>query len=398
MSKSDRKHNLAARFVDDQTGLDDAVRDLEESSRFAFDAEFVAEDAYGSELCLLQVATDQHVWIIDPLAEIDVSAFWAFVTNPQKIAVVHAGAEDLALCYRETGKVPQNVFDLQIAAGLVSTDYPISLQRLIRGELGLQLPKSQTLTNWRRRPLTPKQIQYAIEDVAYMLPIHDRLIRKLEKKNRLEWSTQEHRRFEKVSLYEQKDDELYRNIKGAGALSPRGLAIVRELAVEREKLAQSYNRPRRGVLKDYLLVEIARHAWTKPEDIQSLRGMSLKHDALVKLTRAVQRALDQPSDSWPVNRRPPEQTPREAALTKLLSAVLQDFCERESVAAQLLGTNRDIRSLVRQMSLDNGDSSGGALACGWRRDAVGQILDDVISGKRAIRIAPSNEGPTIVVE
>lgn len=398
MSKPNRKPNPSARFVDDQAGLDDAVADLAESKRFAFDAEFVAEDAYGSELCLLQVATDQQVWIIDPLAGIDVSPFWAFVVDTDKTAVVHAGAEDLALCFRETDEVPRNVFDLQIAAGLVSTDYPISLQRLIRGELGFQLPKSQTLTNWRKRPLTPKQLQYAIEDVAYMLPIYDRLVRKLKKMDRVDWAKQEHQKFEDVSYYAQEDDELYKSIKGIGALSSKGLAIAQELAIERDKLAKLYNRPRKGVLKDYLLVAIARHAWTKPDDIKSLRGMSLKHDALVQLTQAVKRALDQPSESWPKVTRTPEQSPREAALTKLLSAVLQDFCERERIASQLMGTNRDIKSLVRRLSNENGHLSGGALGRGWRREAVGQILDDVISGKRAIRVAPGNDGPAIVVE
>lgn len=398
MSKTLKKPNPSARFVDSQAGLDDACSDLASCSRFAFDAEFVAEDAYGSELCLLQVATDNEVWIIDPLAGVDVSAFWSFVTDPAKVAIVHAGAEDLALCFQETGQIPQNVFDLQIAAGFVSTFYPISLQKLIRGELGLQLHKSQTLTNWRKRPLSPKQMQYAIEDVAYMLPIYDRLQDKLNRLGRVPWVAEEHQKFHKPTYYQQEDNALFSNIKGIGALSRKGLAIARELAKERDRMAREYNRPPRGVLKDYLLVAIARHGWTKPEDIRSLRGLSLRREGLARLTEAVQRALDQPPESWPTVKRTPEETPGEAALTKLVSAVLQDHSQREMIASQLLGTNRDVRDLVRHVTRPSETNNGGALNRGWRRDAMGQLIDDVLEGKRAIRVAIGTDGPALVIE
>ena len=150
-----------------------------------------------------------------------------------------------------------------------------------------RLHKSQTLTDWRKRPLSQQQIIYAADDVAYVLPIHAMICRELEKLERMEWAREEFARFGNVGMYKtEAPDRLWR-VRGVGSLSRQGLAIARELAIERDAIAQDHNRPARVMLKDYLLVEIAKHGWTSVEDIRSLRGLQLRGRAVERLGEAV---------------------------------------------------------------------------------------------------------------
>lgn len=366
--------------------------------RFAFDAEFVSEDGYRAELCLIQVATEEDVWLIDPLCGFDTSSFWNLVNDDRIETVVHAGMEDLAFSYHETGQPARNIFDIQIAAGLVGTDYPMSLQRLARSMLGARLHKSQTLTDWRKRPLSRQQITYAAEDVAYVLPIHAGICRDLEKLGRMGWAREEFARFSDVTMYQTDAPDHLRRVRGVGSLSRQGLAIARELAIERDAIARDHNRPPRVMLKDYLLVEVAKHGWTSVEDIRSLRGLQLRGRQVERLAEAVQRGLDTPADDRPKPAPIDVDTPEEAALCKLVSAVLHDFCQTERVAYQLLGSNKDIRALVWSHTRKPGSTAPRSLQSGWRREAAGLLIDELLSGKRVVRVVNGRDGTRLAVE
>ena len=366
--------------------------------RFAFDAEFVSEDGYRAELCLIQVATEEDVWLIDPLSGFDPSPFWSLVNDEQIETVVHAGMEDLAFSYHETGRPARNVFDIQIAAGLVGTDYPMSLQRLARSMLGARLHKSQTLTDWRKRPLSRQQITYAAEDVAYVLPIHARICRDLEELGRMTWAQEEFARFSDPQMFQtEAPDRLWR-VRGVGSLNRQGLSIARELAIERDAIAQDHNRPARVMLKDYLLVEIAKHGWTSVEDIRSLRGLQLRGRQVERLGEAVQRGLDTPADERPKPAPVDVDTPEESALCKLVSAVLHDFCRTERVAYQLLANNKDIRALVWSHTRKSSSTLPRSLQSGWRREAAGLLIDELLSGKRVVRVVNGRDGTRLAVE
>ena len=366
------------------------------AGRFAFDTEFIMEDAYETTVCLIQAATESEVALIDPLAGVDTHPFWELVAEPSIEIVLHAGAEDLALCPQLVGKTPANVFDVQIAAGLVGRDYPLSLTRLVHKTLGLRLPKSQTLTDWRRRPLTEAQQAYAADDVAYIPMVHRRLVKRLAKLGRLDWAREEFAQLELPQTYEPTAQTRLVRLKGIGSLDREALAVVAELLDARQVLARKFDRPARAVLRDHLLLEIARNRWTRPEQIRSLRGLHVRARAIEVLAQAVKRGLALPANQRPTVPDTIEDTPRELVLVSLVTAVLRDFCLANDVAFSLTATKQSIRQLVH--SHTRSIPSRSALSRGWRAQAVGQMLVKVLQGQAQIRVTAQPAEPRLIVE
>jgi ribonuclease D len=280
---------------------------------------------------------------------------------------------------------------VQIAAGLVGFDYPISLQRLVQANLHVRLHKSKTLTDWRKRPLTASHIRYGAEDVQYLLVIRDRLHKRLSELDRLEWAREEFARFEEVSLYHRAEEDKLRRVRGAGALSGQQLAILRELLAWREKRARKYNRPVRAVLKDHLLVEIARHALKAFEEIRDLRGINLSDADVRRICATVRKALDLPAAAWPTSKPREVETPREAILVALATAVVRTYCMERELAYGLVATQRSIRDLIRHRTVNQpADAEAVELLNGWRGQTVGVSLDDVLAGRRTVRVEQVN--------
>ena len=387
--------NLEPQIITTEAQLHSLCDGLAQAGCFAFDTEFIMEDAYHSAVCLIQTATETGVALIDPLAGLNTNLFWDLIADPSIEVILHAGAEDLALCQQLTGKPPANIFDVQIAAGLVSRDYPLSLARLIQTMLGVRLHKSQTLTDWRRRPLTEAQRIYAVEDVAYLPALHHLLTERLAKANRLDWAREEFARFESPGVYDPPLKTRLFRLKGAGSLDQEGLAIASELLEVRERLAQKYNRPARAVLRDHLLLEIARHRWTLPREIRSLRGLHLRASAIEQLAKAVKRGRALPRDRWPVLPVAVERTPEEVALAILLTAVLRDFCRAHGIAFALTASKRSIEQLVHAYTRSEADTS--PLSRGWRARVAGPVLGDVLQGRASIRVIGGRRRPRLEI-
>ncbi|MBI5863689.1 MAG: ribonuclease D [Planctomycetes bacterium] len=225
------------------------------AGRFAFDTEFIRDDTFEAALCLVQVACDGAVVLIDPASGLDVSPFWNLVTDAAVRKIVHAGKEDFDVCLTATGKPPSNIFDVQIAAGFVGLGYPLSLSRLVQATLHKRIAKGQTLTNWLRRPLTDEQLRYAVEDVVHLPAIAKHLEAELQKTERVAWAAEEFRRLEDVSNYQPPPGERLFRMKGTKNLDPLGLATLERLIEWREQWAREKNRPRDAedvVARDHL--------------------------------------------------------------------------------------------------------------------------------------------------
>src|SRR5262245_46083235 len=173
------------------SGLAELVEDLRASGRFAFDTEFVSEETFEPVLCLIQVATRERLAVVDPLAIRDLSSFWDLVIDPSVEVVMHAASEDLRICRFKTGTVPHRIYDVQIAAGLTGFGYPLSLVNLIGQALRVSVSGGETRTDWRRRPLTPAQLRYALDDVRYLLDLADLLESQLSERGRTAWAEAE---------------------------------------------------------------------------------------------------------------------------------------------------------------------------------------------------------------
>ncbi|HEX6961777.1 MAG TPA: HRDC domain-containing protein, partial [Lacipirellula sp.] len=297
---------------------------------------------------------------------------------------------------RAVGAGPQRLFDVQLAAAFCAAEYPASYGAVVGRFLGRQPMKGEQRTDWRRRPLTDAQVNYALEDVRYLLPLHERLTQLLKRRDRLQWFDQEQADWQQ-NIIEAQDRKDWRRVSGIGTLNARNLAIVRELWHWRQEEARRLNQPPKRLLRDDLLVEIAKRRSDQPDQILAIRGLQrgdLRRKAK-ELAAAVRRGLDAPLERGERGgqREPPSQL---NLLGQFLTPALTSICRQAEVAASMVGTASDVRELIAYRfgfgGLDHEETP--ALLQGWRAELVGNLLDDLLAGKKSIRIAdPRHEDP-----
>jgi len=388
-------HDTLPEIVTTDADLARLCARLTAAGRFAFDTEFVAEESYKPTVCLIQVATEDHCALIDPLAGVDAAPFWHLVADPALQTLVHAGSEDLALCKVAIERPAANVFDIQIAGGFVGWGYPISLSRIVRLVSHTTLHKSQTLSDWRRRPLTEDQIRYGAEDVIHILPAHRILTDMLRQRGRMAWVEEECRALCEVTAPEDEVAQKLRRLKGSGSLTRRELAIADALIAERDILARQYDRPARTIVKDHLLVELARRGWTDVKRMRSLRGLNVSDAGLKRMAAAIEAARKVAPEDLP-EPTAAEDDPVEEMLGALASVVVKNYCLSSGVAYSLIANKADLRAVVARYAHPDQPAPPSPLDEGWRKEAIGKMLHDLLSGKSHVRIAPGKG--TLVVE
>ncbi|MCE9552459.1 MAG: ribonuclease D [Planctomycetes bacterium] len=362
----------------------------------AFDTEFVSEHSYRPQLCLVQVAAGGRMAVIDTMVLSDLTPFWNLLSSGKHQSLVHAGREEVGFSLTSIGVPPANLFDLQIAAGLVGLEYPAGYSSLVQKLLGQSPQKGETRTDWRRRPLTDRQMQYALTDVIFLEPMRDRLCERLERLGRMEWLQTEMAAWldDVVAGYRR---DRWRRTSGISGLSARCKAIVRELWQWRESEAERRDIPVRRVLRDDLIVELAKRQSDDLASIRNIRGMErgdLKH-AMPALAESIRRGLDVNESDLPRGRAPRELPPQLNLLGQFLSSALGSICREADLAASLVGGPNDVRELVAyRLDMAHPDDPPPALAQGWRAEVVGSLIDDLLAGKTAIRISnPKSEQP-----
>jgi ribonuclease D len=356
---------------------------------FGFDTEFVGEDTYHPSLCLLQAASPERLFLIDPLSVGPLDAFWELVVDPANLVVVHAGREEVRLCHIWSGRTPGNLFDLQIAAGLVGLTYPLGHGTLVSQLLRVQLAKGETLTEWRTRPLTRAQIRYAFDDVRYLLPLWQKLSSRLEKLNRADWAREEFGRLTTNATPEEPGSisvqERWRKLRGLGSLDRRRLAIVRELYAWREEMAARCNRPARTIVRDDLLVEIARRNPTRERDLHVVRGLPRRD--LEAILKAVERARTLAPEECPIVTDREQDPPQVTWMSNVLLAALGDLCVRQHLAPNLVASTLDVKLLVRARLQRLPFPAESLLTRGWRATHILPQLEALLDGRQTLRIA-----------
>jgi ribonuclease D len=383
------------RIVTTRDQLRELVQHVRAQGRFAFDTEFVSEDTFEPVLCLLQVATDRRLAVIDPQAVGDVTMLWELVLDPAIDLVMHAAGEDLRICQIRNGALPSRVFDVQIAAGLVGYSYPLSLVNLVSQALHVSLQSSETRTDWRRRPLSPAQLRYALDDVRYLLPLADLLRAELKKRGREPWADEEFNAFLNA-VGSRADEERWRRLPGLHQLNRRGLEAARRLSEWREEEARRQNRPIRQILRDDLLVAIARRQPSGRRDLEALRdfnrpGLLNKSQAILEL---VARARGVPEHELPDPYQRPDDSPGASTVASLLSVAMAQSCIQNEVANSLVANVSDLKHLIRwYLDGRTGDRRPRVLE-GWRGPVCGELLLAVLEGRRTFRVAnPASEFP-----
>jgi ribonuclease D len=376
--------------------LDDFCRRLARADRIGIDTEFVSEDTYRPELCLVQVATQDTLAVIDPYKAGDLTKFWRTLADGEHSTIIHAAREEVNFALTACGSPPAHVFDTQLAAGFCSAEYPSSYGSVVTRFLNARPGKGEQRTDWRRRPLTEEQIDYALEDVRYLLPLYDTLGRKLKKLNRLEWLGEEMERW-LTDVQDARDKPRWRRVSGLGNLSSRSLAIVRELWMWRRNEAERRDVPPRRILRDDLIVEVAKRKSDSLEKIRAVRGMlqGFKPDVLAQIAECVRKGLEAPLDD--IERPSQEAMPSQLNLLgQFLSPALSSICRNANVATSLAGTATDVRDLIAyRLGFTGGnDEEPPLLASGWRAELVGHLIEELLAGKTSIRIEdPLSEHP-----
>jgi ribonuclease D len=368
---------------------------LDHLSRFkilGLDTEFVGEESYRPELCLVQVSTPERLVLLDPYALGDLAEFWKITLEPDRVVVVHAGREEVRMCRFAIGKPPANVFDLQIAAGLVGYVYPIGYASLVQETLKIRMNKGETLTDWRQRPLSVNQVRYAYDDVRYLLPIWKLLSNKLKNLQRESWAVEEFRAFVTRAILDDPSVERWRKIKGIGSLDRRELAVARELYVWRDQFAARLNRPTRVLLRDDILVEIARQGTQKSFDITTLRGLPRgENDAILN---AVQRAVALPLSQCPELGTNDRDASNVNTLASFLAVALAEYCRGTRLASSITATMHDLKQLVRFRQGDDDAMQTSSLDRGWRAKNIRPYLESILDGKTVLRVSdPLAEHP-----
>ena len=370
-------------YVDDPEALAELNGILRGSPYVALDTEFMREKTYFADLCLIQVATNDVTAIVDPHAIEDLTPLWDVLSDPEMTLVLHAGDQDLEILFREIGSVPGPVFDTQIAATLVGLPQQVGYGALVEEVTGKRLEKGDTYSDWSKRPLTERQIEYALDDVRYLPGIYETLRARLAEEGRLAWLDGDFERLASAETYDPDPALLWKRVKRASSLDRRSLGVLRELAAWREEEAKRRDVPRRWVIGDESLVEIARRQPRTRDELAAVRGVSdkLRKSAYNDVLGVVETGRAVPDADLPRLEKRKRRQLEIDGLVDLLSAVVKLRARENSVAVPLLASRKDLEALA------GGEREGSPVLEGWRRAIVGDELLAVIDGSVSMRVA-----------
>src|SRR6516165_9011668 len=340
----------------------------------AIDTEFMRDKTYWPQLCLVQLAGPEEAAAIDTLAPgIDLEPLFALLADPEPVKVFHAARQEVEIFFHLTGRIPAPLVDTQVAAMVCGFGDAVSYENLAAKLAGARIDKSSRFTDWAHRPLTDRQLQYALSDVTHLRPTYEHLKRRLAKTGRADWVAEEMAVLTDPATYRLEPRQAWRRIKFRTD-KPRMLAVLREVAAWREEEAQRRDLPRNRVLRDETLCEIAAHAPSDVEHLARCRGLSrsiAENRQGAQILAAVRRGLDLPAGECP------EPAPRRdlpsglGPLIELLRVLLKMRCEENGVAQKLIAAD---------------DGAEVPALHGWRREIFGADALALKHGRLALTV------------
>lgn len=371
-------------MITDQDTLEECCAQWAEAEFITVDTEFLREKTYYPRLCLIQIAAPgAAAAAIDPLAEgIDLAPVVALLQTPDITKVFHAARQDLEIFHQLCdGVIPAPIFDTQIAAMVLGYGEQAGYQTLVHKITGGLIDKGAQFTDWSRRPLSEKQINYAIADVTHLIDVYQHLLHELAERGRAHWMEEEDAALIDPASYDADPNAAWERIKIRNP-KPKNLAVLRALAAWREKKARSTNRPRGWILRDEVLAELALRLPTTADEISAMRGIpaSLKEGPRAeRMLGRIKDALATPKADWP---RPCARKPMPqggAERLELLKMLRKIHAARLGVAPRLLASTDDLEALARE-----GEDADIPLLSGWRREASGDDMLALSAGRLAI--------------
>jgi ribonuclease D len=342
----------------------------------AVDTEFMREQTFWPRLCLIQIASEDTEVLIDSLAPgIDLEPFFDLMVNEKVLKVFHSARQDVEIVHHLAGVIPHPIFDTQVAAMVCGFGEAVSYSMLVKRLVGRNLDKTSRFTDWSRRPLSERQLTYAIGDVTHLRDLYPKLRAQLDKSERASWLNEEMAVLTDPATYELHPEQAWRRLK-MRIKTPKALAVLMELATWREREAQTQDVPRARILKDEALYDIAGQAPRTIEDLGSLRSL---HNGFARSQRgravleAVARGLDRDPKTIPPIQRGEPMPPEAQAVVDLLRVLLKSTAGRHGVAPKLIATSDELEQIARS------DADDAPVLRGWRKKLFG---DDALALKR----------------
>lgn len=350
----------------------------ERAARFnaiAVDTEFLRERTYHPRLCLVQVATPDECVVIDVIAIDNLAPLAILMRDEGTVKVFHACSQDMEVLNYTLGALPAPIFDTQIAAAFLGERMQTSYNGMVHAFCGVTLPKSESLTDWSRRPLTPEQIEYALDDVRYLIKAYDVIMERLDESGRASWVLDEIRPLTDRSHYVVDRRVAFKRVKRVNSLTRRQLAVARELAAWREARAEYSNIPRKWLMSDEVLIALSKRPPHDAASLRRVRGTEQLSDADVAgALSVIARGESCPADKYPfIARTYKPASPELESVIDLMYALIRLVGERSGVATAMIASRDDLVDYVDRPQ----DSP---LREGWRFELVGTLIDDLLNG------------------
>lgn len=366
-------------YIDTPEKLDEFITVASQYDWIAIDTEFIREKTYFSDLSLIQIATETQLVCIDPLAINDISALKTLLFNPKITKVLHAAHQDQEIFYNIFGDVPSPIFDTQPAAAVLGIGEQVGYAKLIENILGISLAKTQSRTDWSRRPLSKQQLDYAIDDVRYLREAYPIIVKKLKQQNRLHWLSADFEYYTQASTFDPKPQLMWRKVKGYQRLKPRALTLVRELAAWREEQAISSNRPRRWILSDDAIIDLALQQPQDKKAISEMRGARNQHQrnatAWLNIIKSVQALPDSELLTLP---KFSKVSKSQAIVIDLLMVAVKEQARIHNVSPTLIASRKKLEKMLlnKETTLDND----------WRGKLVNEVFSDILEGRKQFSV------------
>ncbi|MCU7799842.1 MAG: ribonuclease D [gamma proteobacterium symbiont of Lucinoma myriamae] len=367
---------MQVHFIDTNEKLTAICQHFAQSDFLALDTEFVRQTTYYPILALLQICDGQQIAIIDPLAITDLSPLMAVLYNKDITKVLHSARQDMEIFYYLNQSVPESLFDTQVCAALLGYGEQIGYAALVKQLLNVELDKSQTRTDWLKRPLSQKQIDYAADDVRYLAKLYPLQQQKLQDLGRSNWLEKDFQFLSDTATYEPSPDTIWRKVKGVNKLKKQKLAILKKLAAFREELALKQNRPRRRVIADDVLIDLSINPAANLSELQEHQRLSykfLEYNGAAILT-LIQQGLDTADKNCPTLPAYKKLSQNEQALADCLMAIVHLSANNNSISPQCLCSRKELDALIKgQREL--------SVLSGWRNELIGKHLLKFLTGE-----------------
>ncbi len=368
-------------YIDTPEALAELCVELRREDWLALDTEFLREQSYRPRLCLIQVANSHVIACIDPLA-LDIEPLLDVLYEPGITKVLHAAGQDLEIFTTLRGAPPTTIFDTQIAATVLGQGEQVGYGALVQTVLGLQLEKTQARTDWCRRPLNEEQLNYAADDVRHLREVYHAQRRQLDELGRAGWLAEDFAELADPARYTVEPDKAWRKVKGASRLKPAQLVVLQRLAAWREQRAVQLDKPRRWIIKDDPLLDLARQQPKNLDKMSHIRGLDA---GLIKrsggeLLELMEKARAIPREQWPALPKGPRLSAAQEPLVDLGMALLRERCREQNISPGAVASRKDIEALL------HGDDDELPLLHGWRRAVAGEALQRLFAGELSLAV------------